>query len=201
MHSSQNSSACSFNFFKGILSVFKYSLFMLPANCFDLQMRTDEVQLPHCWTLPRVPSVSVTAPGTNSRQGSPKQSFPIAYKAKSPEQDVDEEKRNPVWLTRSLLYLCRKSSEKVIFLGLFVPRLHASMELAREVSQHAGPARAAQVPPQMLWKSCPEKDRIWDAVGHEMVQAGVGGLQATPHETHLSLAGKWAFLANSHQIT
>lgn len=127
---------------------------MLPVNCFDLQMRTDEMQLPHCWTLPRVSSVSVTEPvgilkpgKWNSWQGFPTQSIPIAYKAKSPERDMEEEKRNPVWLTCSLLYLCSKSSEKVILLFFCVPCLHASMELAREVSQHTGPAGGCTVPP------------------------------------------------------
>lgn len=32
---------------------------MLPVNCFDLHMRTDEMQFPQCWTLPRVPSAPV----------------------------------------------------------------------------------------------------------------------------------------------
>jgi len=67
---------------------------MLPVNCFDLQMRTDEMQLPHRWALPRVLSVSAAEPvripklgKENSWQGFPKQSFPIVYKAESPEQD------------------------------------------------------------------------------------------------------------------
>lgn len=69
MRSSQKLKGSSFNFFKGILSVFKYSLFMLPLNCFDLQMRTDEMQFPYCWTLPRVPGASEIEPGRTLELG------------------------------------------------------------------------------------------------------------------------------------
>lgn len=57
---------------------------MLPGNCFDLQMRTDEMQFPQRWTLPRVPSAPVMDPKIGKRKFhaglSKAKPFPIVWK-------------------------------------------------------------------------------------------------------------------------
>lgn len=141
-----------FFFSKGILSGFKYRLFMLPVDCFDLQMRSDEMQFPQCWTLPRVPSAPVTRPKIGKRKFltglSKAKPFPIVWKQNAQNNssvvwwDESEwrKKRTQFDECFCLFYLWSNRWEIKLYSSLSMP--HLSGELAK----HRGTAEGKNCP-------------------------------------------------------